>query len=89
MVGSQAEPRCPRRQRGSDPRCAQFGFLTSNIKRLSSSSWPAGPDASKLTVVTTGMGPKTAREFAGGMVYIVSGLKTFLETGAPIAIAAG
>jgi uncharacterized protein YndB with AHSA1/START domain/DNA-binding transcriptional ArsR family regulator len=49
----------------------------------------AGPDASKLTVVTSGMGPKTAREFAGGMVYIVSGLKTFLETGAPIAIAAG
>jgi uncharacterized protein YndB with AHSA1/START domain/DNA-binding transcriptional ArsR family regulator len=49
----------------------------------------AGPDASKLTVLTSGMGPKTAKEFAGGMVYIVSGLKTFVETGAPIAVAAG
>jgi hypothetical protein len=34
-------------------------------------------------------GPKTAKEFAGGMVYIVSGLKTFLEPGPPIAIGAG
>src|SRR3954452_22437150 len=50
---------------------------------------PAGPEASKLTVLTTGMGPKTAKEFAGGIVYIVSGLKTFVETGAPIAVAAG
>ncbi len=48
----------------------------------------AGPDASKLTVLTTGMGPKTATEFSGGMVYIVSGLKTFLETGAPLAAVA-
>jgi hypothetical protein len=32
---------------------------------------------------------KTAKEFAGGIVYIVSGLKTFVETGAPIAVAAG
>ena len=48
----------------------------------------AGPEASKLTVVTTGMGPKTAGEFAGGIVFIVSGLKTYIETGAPIAVAA-
>jgi uncharacterized protein YndB with AHSA1/START domain len=50
---------------------------------------PAGPEASKLTVITSGMGPKTAKEFAGGMVYIVSGLKTFLETGQRMAVAAG
>jgi uncharacterized protein YndB with AHSA1/START domain/DNA-binding transcriptional ArsR family regulator len=49
----------------------------------------AGPEASKLTVTTTGMGPKAAAEFVGGMVYIVSGLKSYLETGTPIAIAAG
>src|SRR2546423_7429630 len=50
---------------------------------------PAGPDASKLTVLTSGMGAKTAKEFAGGLVYIVAGLKTFVETGAPIAVASG
>jgi uncharacterized protein YndB with AHSA1/START domain len=47
----------------------------------------AGPEASKLTVLTAGMGPKTAVEFGGGIVYIVSGLKSYLETGAPIAVA--
>jgi uncharacterized protein YndB with AHSA1/START domain len=55
-------------------------------------SWeiePAGPETSKLTVLTKGMGPKTATEFAGGLVYIVSGLKSYIETGAPIAVAAG
>ena len=49
---------------------------------------PAGPEAAKLTVLTKGMGPKTAAEFAGGLVYIVSGLKTYLETGTRIAVAA-
>jgi uncharacterized protein YndB with AHSA1/START domain/DNA-binding transcriptional ArsR family regulator len=48
----------------------------------------AGPGASKLTVVTSGMGARTAKEFAGGLVYIVSGLKTLLETGQPMALAA-
>jgi uncharacterized protein YndB with AHSA1/START domain len=48
-----------------------------------------GPDASKLTVVTKGMGPKTAVDFAGGLVFIVSGLKSYIETGASVVTAAG
>jgi uncharacterized protein YndB with AHSA1/START domain/DNA-binding transcriptional ArsR family regulator len=44
-----------------------------------------GPDLSKLTVTTAEMGAATATEFSGGIVYIVSGLKSFVETGAPIA----
>jgi len=47
-------------------------------------------NATKLTVTTTGLieGSKTADEFGGGIVYIVSGLKTFVETGRPMATAA-
>jgi len=43
---------------------------------------PAG-EMSKLTVVTDDLvpGSATARSFEGGVVYIVSGLKTLLETG--------
>ena len=29
-----------------------------------------------------------AAEFSGGIVYIVSGLKTYLETGAPMSVPA-
>lgn len=43
---------------------------------------PAGPGVTKLTVTSAGLGPKTAHEFGGGIVHIVSGLKTYLETGA-------
>ncbi|HET9521713.1 MAG TPA: SRPBCC domain-containing protein [Candidatus Limnocylindrales bacterium] len=50
---------------------------------------PAGEGVSKLTVTTSGMGEKTAASFTGGMVHIVSGLKTYLETGAPMTVAAG
>jgi uncharacterized protein YndB with AHSA1/START domain/DNA-binding transcriptional ArsR family regulator len=44
---------------------------------------PAGEGVSKLTVVTSGAleGGVVQREFAGGIEYIVSGLKTWLETG--------
>jgi len=47
-------------------------------------------EATKLTVTTTGLkaGSKTAEDFAGGMVYIVSGLKTLVETGQPLAVGA-
>jgi uncharacterized protein YndB with AHSA1/START domain len=46
---------------------------------------PAG-DMSKLTVITDDLipGSATARSFEGGVVYIVSGLKTLLETGDPL-----
>ena len=52
-------------------------------------SWeiePAGDGVSKLTVVTSGMvaGGVVQGEFAGGIVHIVSGLKTYLETGEPL-----
>ena len=57
-------------------------------------SWevePAGTDVSKLTVVTSGMvaGGVTERDFSGGIVSIVSGLKTLVETGEPLMAAAG
>ena len=47
---------------------------------------PAGEGVSKLTVVTSGMlaGGHVASEFAGGIVHIVSGLKTLVETGEPL-----
>jgi uncharacterized protein YndB with AHSA1/START domain len=50
---------------------------------------PAGEGVSKLTVTTSGMGEKTAASFSGGMVHIVSGLKTYLETGVPMTVGAG
>jgi hypothetical protein len=50
---------------------------------------PAGEGLSQLTVTTSRMGAKTADSFVGGVVYIVSGLKTYVETGAPMAAATG
>jgi uncharacterized protein YndB with AHSA1/START domain len=45
---------------------------------------------SRLTVTSSLIpGSKTEQDFSGGIVYIVSGLKTFLETGQPMAVAAG
>jgi DNA-binding transcriptional ArsR family regulator/uncharacterized protein YndB with AHSA1/START domain len=46
----------------------------------------AGPGVSKLTVVHDGYEGATAtsEQVAGGMPYILSGLKTLLETGAPL-----
>lgn len=45
---------------------------------------------SRLTVTSALIpGSKTEADFSGGVVYIVSGLKTYLETGAPMAVAAG
>jgi hypothetical protein len=49
---------------------------------------PAGDGLSKLTVTTAGAGAKTAADFGGGIVHIVSGLKTYLETGQPMAVPA-
>jgi uncharacterized protein YndB with AHSA1/START domain len=51
---------------------------------------PQEDGSSKLTVTTSGLtaGSKIAEEFSGGMVFIVSGLKTFLETGAPMSVPA-
>ena len=47
-------------------------------------------EATKLTVTTSGLieGSRRAADFAGGIVYIVSGLKTLVETGRPLAAAA-
>jgi uncharacterized protein YndB with AHSA1/START domain/DNA-binding transcriptional ArsR family regulator len=43
---------------------------------------PAGPGISKLTVLQEEMGPETTRQFLdGGIFFILSGLKTLLETG--------
>ena len=49
---------------------------------------PSEDGGSKLTVTSALIeGSKTEAEFSGGVVYIVSGLKTFLETGQPLAVA--
>lgn len=49
---------------------------------------PAG-EMCRLTVVTEDLvpGSATARSFEGGVVYIVSGLKSLLETGEPLPVA--
>ena len=46
-------------------------------------------DKPSRLVVTSALvpGSKTEREFSGGVVYIVSGLKTAIETGASMAVA--
>jgi DNA-binding transcriptional ArsR family regulator/uncharacterized protein YndB with AHSA1/START domain len=48
----------------------------------------AADAATKLTVTTFGLSPKLAASFTTGMVFIVSGLKTFVERG-KTAVAAG
>jgi len=47
---------------------------------------PAGEGVTKLTVVHDGLegAPKTAASVAGGWSYVLSGLKTLLETGEPL-----
>ena len=52
-------------------------------------SWliePAGPGVSKVTVVHDGFAGETAtsKQVGGGMPFILSGLKTLLETGEPL-----
>jgi uncharacterized protein YndB with AHSA1/START domain len=48
---------------------------------------PAGDGVTKLTVVHDQLehSPKTAANVAGGWSYVLSGLKTLLETGEPLA----
>jgi uncharacterized protein YndB with AHSA1/START domain len=48
---------------------------------------PAGETVTKLTVVHDELeaAPKTAANVAGGWPFVLSGLKTLLETGAPLA----
>jgi uncharacterized protein YndB with AHSA1/START domain/DNA-binding transcriptional ArsR family regulator len=48
---------------------------------------PAGEGTCRLTVTSDGMGARTEAEFTGGIPVIVSGLKTLLETGEPLAVA--
>jgi len=50
---------------------------------------PAGDGLSKLTVVHDGFAGETNTygQVGGGMPYILSGLKTLLETGQPLAVA--
>ena len=51
-------------------------------------SWevePTDDGGSKLTVTSAlKAGSKSAEAFAGGIVHIVSGLKTLIETGEPL-----
>ena len=55
-------------------------------------TWAIQPDddgTCKLTVTTSGLaaGSRRATEFGDGMAYIVSGLKSFVETGEPLVAA--
>jgi uncharacterized protein YndB with AHSA1/START domain len=47
---------------------------------------PAGENVTKLTVIHDELdaAPKTAANVAGGWSYVLSGLKTLLETGEPL-----
>ena len=45
---------------------------------------PMGPDVCKLTVTHEGLGAVSQRQVSGGLVFILSGLKTLLETGEPL-----
>ncbi len=48
---------------------------------------PASDGGSKLTVTSVlRSGSQSAEAFSAGIVYIVSGLKTFVETGEPLAV---
>jgi uncharacterized protein YndB with AHSA1/START domain len=48
---------------------------------------PTDDGGSKLTVTSALVaGSRSAEEFAGGIVYIVSGLKTVIETGEPLRV---
>ncbi len=49
-------------------------------------TWEITPmgESCKLTVLHEDMGPEALRQVSGGLVLIVSGLKTLLETGAPL-----
>ncbi len=38
----------------------------------------------ELTIELYDIGPKTLQDFAGGLPYIVSGLKSLVETGAAL-----
>lgn len=52
-------------------------------------SWEleAAGGTTKLTALTSGLEPgsRMAEEFGAGIVFIVSGLKTLVETGVPLA----
>ena len=54
--------------------------------RMAWSVEPAGDGVSKLTVVTSGVsaGGVVQSEFGDGIIHIVSGLKSWLETGEPM-----
>lgn len=49
---------------------------------------PTGDESCRLTVTTRDLvpGSRRATEFSGGMVLIVSGLKTMVETGEPLSV---
>jgi uncharacterized protein YndB with AHSA1/START domain len=65
-----------------DPEMEAEGAVR-QVWELEASENAAG--STKLTVTTFGLPPKLAESFSGGMVWIVSGLKTHLETaGAPV-----
>jgi DNA-binding transcriptional ArsR family regulator/uncharacterized protein YndB with AHSA1/START domain len=46
---------------------------------------PAAGGVTKLSVITSGMKERTAKDFIGGLPFILSGLKSLLETGQPLA----
>jgi uncharacterized protein YndB with AHSA1/START domain len=63
------------------------GIESEGAVRMTWEVEPAEDGGSKLTV-TSALKPdsKAAEEFAGGIVYIVSGLKTYIETGEPLSV---
>jgi uncharacterized protein YndB with AHSA1/START domain len=75
-----------------DPEVEAEGPVTHTWEIAPADGHEDGRDVCKLTVVTEGFGEgsRIEREFGGGIVWIVSGLKTVLETGSPMpAVASG
>jgi hypothetical protein len=74
-------------------RGGRVGMASCSSLRLEMMTWAVEPGegdgAPTRLVVTTAIvpGSRVEAEFQGGTEYIVSALKTFLETGVPLAVA--
>ena len=87
---STARSSSPTRRGGSSTRGARSTTRRPRPSRTSRVSWEIEPQDggfTKLTVVHDRLeeAPKTALSVAGGWSFVLSGLKTLLETGKPLA----
>jgi DNA-binding transcriptional ArsR family regulator/uncharacterized protein YndB with AHSA1/START domain len=86
IVGTVVVSDPPRRLELSFDACWDDDVASDPPSHLAWEIEPAGEGMSKLTVVHSGFETETStyKQVAGGMPYILSGLKTLLETGKPL-----